>query len=218
MENKRRNFIISGILLLVAIVFTILVKTVDVKAVGVNGTNIGFATSNQLVFETTGVNMMWYDITHYLEVVPVLTVMAFAIIGFVQLVKRKSILKVDKEIMLLGAFYVAVVALYVFFEKVIINYRPTLIDGLLEASYPSSHTLMAIFICGSGVLVNKKLFDNKLTKVINYILIIALTLTVVGRLISGVHWLTDIVGGIIISSCLLMLFYSLLDMIPKEEN
>ncbi len=90
-------------------------------------------------------------------------------------------------------------------------------NGFLEASYPSSHTLMTICICGSSILINKKLFNNKITKVINYLSIIIITITVVGRLISGVHWFTDIIGGILISSGLLMTFYSLLSIINKEN-
>ena len=116
-----------------------------------------------------------------------------------------------------GLYYIIVIALYVFFEKVIINYRPILMNGFLEASYPSSHTLMTICICGSSILINKKLFNNKITKVINYLSIIIITITVVGRLISGVHWFTDIIGGILISSGLLMTFYSLLSIINKEN-
>ena len=141
----------------------------------------------------------------------------YAFIGLIQLIKRRSIFKVDKEIILLGLYYIIVIALYVFFEKVIINYRPILMNGFLEASYPSSHTLMTICICGSSILINKKLFNNKITKVINYLSIIIITITVVGRLISGVHWFTDIIGGILISSGLLMTFYSLLSIINKEN-
>ena len=141
----------------------------------------------------------------------------YVFIGLIQLIKRRSIFKVDKEIILLGLYYIIVIALYVFFEKVIINYRPILMNGFLEASYPSSHTLMTICICGSSILINKKLFNNKITKVINYLSIIIITITVVGRLISGVHWFTDIIGGILISSGLLMTFYSLLSIINKEN-
>ena len=65
--------------------------------------------------------------------------------------------------------------------------------------------------------MQKKLFNNKITKVINYLSIIIITITVVGRLISGVHWFTDIIGGILISSGLLMTFYSLLSIINKEN-
>lgn len=217
MNNKKRNFLISGILLLIAITFTILVKVVDVKQIGVNNSSIGFATLNQFIFETTGVNMIWYHITDWLGLIPVFMAIVYAFIGLIQLIKRRSIFKVDKEIILLGLYYIIVIALYVFFEKVIINYRPILMNGFLEASYPSSHTLMTICICGSSILINKKLFNNKITKVINCLSIIILTITVVGRLISGVHWFTDIVGGILISSGLLMTFYSLLSIINKEN-
>jgi len=118
---------------------------------------------------------------------------------------------------LLGIFYVVVIALYVLFEKVIINYRPILMDNVLEASYPSSHTLMTLCICISSVFVNRQLFDNKVTKSLNIISIIMAILMVIGRLISGVHWFTDIIGGIIISSALLMLFYSSLKIINKDN-
>lgn len=217
MNNKKRNFLISGILLLIAITFTILVKVVDVKQIGVNNSSIGFATLNQFIFETTGVNMIWCHITDWLGLIPVFMVIVYAFIGLIQFIKRRSIFKVDKEIILLGLYYIIVIALYVFFEKVIINYRPILMNGFLEASYPSSHTLMTICICGSSILINKKLFNNKITKVINYLSIIIITITVVGRLISGVHWFTDIIGGILISSGLLMTFYSLLSIINKEN-
>ena len=217
MNNKKRNFLISGILPLIAITFTILVKVVDVKQIGVNNSSIGFATLNQFIFETTGVNMIWYHITDWLGLIPVFMAIVYAFIGLIQFIKRRSIFKVDKEIILLGLYYIIVIALYVFFEKVIINYRPILMNGFLEASYPSSHTLMTICICGSSILINKKLFNNKITKVINYLSIIIITITVVGRLISGVHWFTDIIGGILISSGLLMTFYSLLSIINKEN-
>ena len=217
MNNKKRNFLISGILLLIAITFTILVKVVDVKQIGVNNSSIGFATLNQFIFETTGVNIIWYHITDWLGLIPVFMAIVYAFIGLIQLIKRRSIFKVDKEIILLGLYYIIVIALYVFFEKVIINYRPILMNGFLEASYPSSHTLMTICICGSSILINKKLFNNKITKAINCLSIIIITITVVGRLISGVHWFTDIIGGILISSGLLMTFYSLLSIINKEN-
>ena len=211
MSGKRRNYFISTILFLLAIGFTVLVKVVDVKQVGVNETSIGFGTVNQFVFNFFGVNMIWYHITDWLGLVPIFMAMAYALIGFVQLVKRKSLFKVDKEIIILGIFYIIVIALYLFFEKVIVNYRPILMDGFIEASYPSSHTLMTICLCGSSIIVNRKLFNNKITKFMNILSIAIVLITIIGRLISGVHWFTDIVGGILIASALLMCFYSVLE-------
>lgn len=216
MNKKKRNFFISTILILLAVVFTILVKVVDVKQVGVNETSIGFVTLNQFVFKTTGVNMIWYHITDWLGLMPIFMAMVYSLLGLVQLIKRKSLFKVDKEIIILGLFYVVVISIYIFFEKVIVNYRPILMNGFLEASYPSSHTLMTICLCGSSIIVNKKMFNNKITKLMNMLSLIIIFITVIGRLISGVHWFTDIVGGIFISIALLMTLYSLVDAIRNN--
>lgn len=217
MNKKKRNFFISTILILLAVVFTILVKVVDVKQVGVNETSIGFATVNKFVFKSIGVNMIWYHITDWLGLVPIFMSMAYALIGFIQLIKRKSIFKVDKEIIILGLFYIVVISFYIFFEKVIVNYRPILMNGFLEASYPSSHTLMTICLCGSSIIVNKKLFNNKATKPVNVLSGVIIAITVIGRLISGVHWFTDIIGGIFISIALLMMLYSVIDVIKRNN-
>ena len=216
MSKEKRNFFISTILILLAVVFTILVKVVDVKQVGVNGTSIGFATVNQFVFLTTGVNMIWYHITDWLGLVPIFMAMVYSLLGLGQLIKRKSLFKVDKEIIILGLFYVVVISIYIFFEKVIVNYRPILMNGFLEASYPSSHTLMTICLCGSSIIVNKKMFNNKITKLMNMLSLIIIFITVIGRLISGVHWFTDIIGVIFISISLLMTLSSIVDAIRNN--
>ena len=217
MNKKKRNFFISTILILLAVVFTILVKVVDVKQVGVNGTSIGFATVNQFVFESIGVNMIWYHITDWLGLVPIFMAMVYSLLGLVQLIKRKSLFKVDKEIIILGLFYIVVISLYIFFEKVIVNYRPILMNGFLEASYPSSHTLMTISLCGSSIILNKKLLNNKITRVIDVLSLVIILITVIGRLISGVHWFTDIIGGIFISIALLMTLFLIID-VKKKNN
>ena len=156
MKKGKSNFLVSTILILVGVVFTILVKVVDVQSAGVNGTSIGFATINMLIYKSIGVNMAWYHITDWLGLVPIFIAIMYAIIGVIQSVKRKSLFKVDKEIIILGLFYIVVISLYIFFEKFIVNYRPILMNGYLEASYPSSHTLMTICLCGSSIMINKK--------------------------------------------------------------
>lgn len=217
MNKNKKYLILSFVLILVSIIYTILVKFVDVQSIGDTNTNVGFASINQLVFSSIGVNKIWYDISDILGLFPILSVGIYALIGLIQLIKRKNIFKVDKEIIALGVFYVLVIALYVFFEKVIINYRPVLVDGVLEASYPSSHTLMSICLCGSAIILNNQLFKNK-TKLINILLLIIGLIIIVGRLLSGVHWFTDILGGVIISCALLMTFYTSLKIIKEKEE
>lgn len=217
MNKKKRNILISTILILLAIVFTILIKVVDVKTIGVNESKIGFATLNQFVFEAVGVNMTWYHITDWLGIIPILMAMIYALMGVIQLIKRRSILKVDKELIILGLFYIIVMFIYVFFEKIIVNYRPVLMNGFLEASYPSSHTLITICLCGSSIIINNKLFNNRTTKITNILSAIIIVTTVVGRLISGVHWFTDIIGGILISIALLMTLYTLIYSLKSKK-
>lgn len=204
----KKNKVINIILILSAIIFTILVKTIDVKPVGINETNIGFQTINKKVFEFIGVNNTWYTITEILGIISILIAGIYALIGLIQFIKRKNILKVDREIFILAGLYISVIIIYIFFEKVIINYRPILIDGQIEASYPSSHTLLSICICQSAIIINKKLFNNNTIKYINILLTILIIFTVLGRLLSGYHWLTDIIGGILISQALISTFYN----------
>ena len=202
MKNKK-NIIICILLVLVSIIYTLLVKYVDVSLVGPNSIMIGFSSLNSFVFNLIGNNMTIYKITEILGIIPILIALFYAVIGLIQVIDRKTF-NIDKELIALGILYVAVILIYVFFEKCIINYRPILIDGIKEASYPSSHTLLSICICGSALLINKYLFNNKrIYKYINIISIISMILIVVGRLISGVHWISDIIGSIIISITLL---------------
>lgn len=216
---KKRNIITSITLLILSVVFTLLVKNIDVKAIGPNESLVGFADINKLFHNLIGSNMVIYKITEIIGLIPLLIASIYVIIGIKQLITRKSLLKVDKEIYLLGLFYILVLGVYIFFEKVVINYRPVLIDNILEPSYPSSHTLMSICICISSIMINKKLFRNNLADIENIISIIVMVLIIVGRIISGVHWFTDILGGIIISSTLVVLFYTILSSIkPRIEK
>lgn len=215
MKNKK-NMLICVLLVLISIIYTLLVKYVDTSTIGPNGSVVGFSSLNSFVFNLTGNNMTLYKITEILGIIPILIALMYAVIGLIQVIDRKS-LKVDKELIALGILYIIVILIYVFFEKFIINYRPVLIDGILEASYPSSHTLLSICICGSALLINKYLFNNKkIYKYINIISSISMVLIVLGRLLSGVHWASDIIGSIIISITLLKILETYYLSIKKD--
>lgn len=228
MTRNKKNIIISVVLIVLAIACTIMVKTIDVQKVTVSAIEtemtdeieVGFATVNTAVANTLGYNNVCYKISKYLGYASLLFIAAYGCYGLFQLVSKKSLLKVDKEIYMLGGFYVAVLALYVLFEKVVINCRPIILDVLEwpEASFPSSHTLLALCVCGSAILFNlKQLKDMKWSKAINAVACVILVGTVVTRFVSGVHWFTDIIGGILISAALLMSFYTILTADKKEE-
>ncbi len=216
---KRKNIIINISLILLSILFTIIVKYVDVSSIGPDNSSVGLSSINNFFHKLIGVNMGVYKFSEICGYIPLLMVAGYGIVGIVQLVKRKSVFKVDKEIIALGIFYVIVLCVYVFFEKVIINYRPTLIDGVLEASYPSSHTILALFVCGSSIIINN--FKFKRIKAANYENIIAyvfLVLVLFSRIISGVHWFSDILGGVFISSALLYSFYNALCILKEKQS
>ena len=208
MKNKTKYLmaILFGIL---AILWIVLVKCVDVAAIGPAGTSVGLSGLNQAVHNLTGVHMLWYTITDWLGILAVLAVAAMALLGLVQLIKRRSLFKVDREILALGGLYLAIFLLYVFFEKVIVNYRPIIMPGCTapEASFPSSHTMLTCVVLGGILLVLDKYVKNKgLCAVLKALCWLIIIVTVVGRLISGVHWFTDIIGGLLISAALLSLF------------
>ena len=215
---KKKNIIISIILTIISITYTFLVKKIDVKAIGPNNSKVGFAKLNGAVSNLIGSNMTIYKITEILGYVVILIVLVYGLIGLIQLIKRKSIKKVDREIIMLGILYVLMAIVYVAFEKFIINYRPILIDGELEASYPSSHTILALCIGISSILVSKNYVSEKYIKITNAITILLLLGVLAGRIISGVHWISDIIGGILISLTLLMYFYTLCDVKFKKRK
>lgn len=207
----------SGILLLMFCLFTGLVLFVDVQAIGPEGSSIGLATINQAFANLTGVHMIWYEITDLFGLLAIGVVLCFAGLGFLQLVMRKSIKKVDPQILVLGGFYSLVILVYVFFEKVIINYRPILLEGELEASYPSSHTILILCVMSTAMMMFDYLFANKkaLRSILKAVAIVVMAITVVGRLICGVHWLTDIIAGVILSAALISLFFAVIRLIKK---
>ena len=144
-RRERKGFMPGGVLLLAFVVWTVLIRTVDVRPVGVNGTNIGFAVINTWFHRLTGVHMGLYTVTDWLGLVPIAVCIGFGILGLVQWVRRKRIAKVDTDILLLGGYYILVILGYLIFEMIPINYRPILIDGAMEASYPSSTTLLVLW-------------------------------------------------------------------------
>lgn len=207
---KTKKMWVSVALLLLFVMWTVAVKTVGVKAIGPNGSVVGFSVINQYVHNLTGVNFMLYTITDWLGLVPVFVCMCFAILGLIQWIHRGSINKVDRDILLLGGFYVLVIAVYMLFEIIVINYRPVLINGCLEASYPSSTTMLVMCVMPTTVMqLNHRIQNIKLKKFTRAAILAFVIFMVGGRLLSGVHWITDIVGGGLLSAGLVSLYHGL---------
>ena len=207
-RTSKPYFQLAGALWLLFILFTICVACIDVKPIGPEESEVGFAALNQFVFQNLGVHPVWYAMTEWLGVAALLVALGFAAVGLYQLIRRKSIRKVDRRIMALGFFYGLVLACYLFFEQVVINYRPVILGDGLEASYPSSHTMLVVCIMATAVLEVRALWPDRKTLYCGtkWAAVLLSAVTVVGRLLSGVHWFTDIVGGILLSAALVVLY------------
>ena len=187
--------------------WTVALGCIDVQKIGPQETSVGFATINGFVHNQTGVNMTLYTITDWLGLVPFGFVMGFGILGLVQWIKRKHFLKVDRDILVLGGFYLVVMAAYIFFEMFTVNYRPVLINGSLETSYPSSTTMLVMCVIPTAMMqFRSRMKDGLIKTCILCLLLGFLLFMVIGRMLSGVHWITDIIGGALLSTGLVLLY------------
>lgn len=219
MKENKKYFVLSAVLFIAFVVFTVLVKTVDVAAVGPMGSEVGFASINKAVSDAIGYNESIYKISEILGYLAIATVLIFGLFGVMQLYYKKGFKNVDKDLYALCGLYVLGLVVYAVFEKVVINYRPVILEEGLEASYPSSHTILAVaFISAAIVEFNARLKAKKAK-------IIVLTLcaldgigVVVTRLLSGVHWLTDIIGSLLISSACFVLFWGVFNIIVQNKK
>ena len=210
-QENQRNFCIAICVLLAFLLWTAAIQFVDVQAIGPLESAVGFATINQFVHNLTGVHMSLYTITDWLGLVPFGFIMGFALLGLVQWSKRKHLLKVDYSIFVLGGFYIVVMAAYVVFEVFVVNYRPVLIDGILEASYPSSTTMLVMCVMPTAVMqFDTRIKNDVLKRCVTSAITAFIVFMVIGRLVSGVHWFTDIIGGALLSTGLVLMYRAII--------
>ena len=205
-ENQK-NVCLAICLLAAFLLWTLAIQWIDVQAIGPCGSSVGFASLNGYIHTLTGVHMSLYTITDWLGLVPIAVAAGFGILGLIQWIRRKHILLVDHSLLVLGGFYLVVMAVYVLFEQVVVNYRPVYINGYLEASYPSSTTMLVLCVMPTAVMqfhtrIRNKLLRRWIASVITAFAVFMVT----GRFVSGVHWFTDIIGGALLSAGLVLLY------------
>lgn len=214
--KKAKGYLFTGITLLVLFaLFTVLVMTVDVQPIGPENSSVGFASINGKFRDLVGRQEAFYQLSQVAGYAALLTAAGFAVWGLSQMIRRKS-LKMDSQLWFLVALYGAMMACYVGFEFVVINCRPVLEEGVLEASYPSSHTLLGVCIMGSAmVLLGKRIPCRKCRWPWMALCELVLLLVVVGRTLSGVHWLTDIIASLLLGGGLVALYAAAIE---KEDT
>ncbi|MBR0140260.1 MAG: phosphatase PAP2 family protein [Firmicutes bacterium] len=216
MNSEHKPLVMAILLLVFFAVFTFLVKTVDVQAIGPEGSSVGFASLNGALAKG-GYRELWYKLSKYTGCLALAVIGVYGCLGLMQLIKRKDLKKVDRDIIVLGCFYLVVGILYVLFNKLVINYRPVILEEGLEPSYPSSHTMLGLCVFLSAVRMESiaPKGGSSLYKKVLAGLAVFLLLT---RLFSGVHWFTDILGGALLSAALLCFFGWALDRFGGSEK
>lgn len=217
----KKKLVFSAVLFILFALLIVAVRRVDVGAVAATGKSIGLFGLNTAVHEALGEHRLLYKITQYLGYASILVAVCFAFAGLVQLVRRGSLKRIDKALWALAGLYVVTAALYALFEKIPVNCRPLLMPGETEAapSFPSSHSMLFCVILGSAaIMAGRYLTHDAIRPWIVIVCMLAAAAGVVWRLVSGVHWLTDIVGSLLISGALLLLFSAVLDLLDGRQK
>ena len=218
MKRIAKRWLLPLVFLTAFILWTVALGVVDVQAIGPNGSSVGFATVNGFVHRLTGVCMPIYTITDWLGLVPVAIGFGFAVVGLIQWIQRKHLLKVDASILILGVFYLVMLGVYLLFESVVIIYRPVLIYGYLEVSYPSSTTLLTLCVMPTTLWqLRRRIRNGVFRRIVSIVIVLFMIFMVGGRLLAGVHWFTDIIGGGLLAATMVALYDAVCRSVTKEK-
>ena len=213
-KEARQAFVTTGILAAVYVLFTLLVRFVDVRQIGPEGSSVGFAGLNGAVFRLFGgFHQGFYTVSRLLGYLLLLLAVCVALLAVFQLVQKKSLRGVNWDLKLYILYGVLVLAVYVFTSKVSINSRPVITDAAegLEKSYPSSHTLLAVCVAGALLAqIQLRIREDTLRRILTIAAWVLAGVTVLARLLAGVHWLTDIIGGVLLGLVLVGLYRAMI--------
>ena len=217
MSEMKKGLCITIISFTLFIVLFILLKTVDVKEVGLYGLNHTYYHEYNKVLDIIS------DVIFYI-------VLAFNIflIGFViyKMVKKKE--KIDYKFLVYVLVLSLGIIIWLLFDYVFkINNRPNIIDGKVEASFPSTHVLLTTYIMLSSPYIflkmdGKKGLENQnklgFEEIITIIFMAIMLVMVILRLYSGMHWLTDCVAGLLLGIFLFGIYYLIISIIKSKES
>ena len=223
-KRIQKGYMVGCALLIVFVLFTILVKvagvgTARVKVVAADGTvapgqeeiSVGLSGLNIAASDALGYSGTWYKLSKYLGYVCIAAGGALCLWAVWQAVSRRGIRHIDRDLSCFCLLIIAMMFFYLLFEVLKLNWRPVILDEGLEASYPSTHTLLAICAAGGAAILLSRLKIRRTLRVLGIAaLCFVAFLTVLCRLLSGVHWVTDVLGGVILGAALLQMYRTLL--------
>lgn len=194
MKNIKKEYYFISILFILFVILTIFVSLGKLD------------TIDKVVFDNI-IRLKNASLTGFLYVITQLasTIGTFAlllIISFI-FIKHKSFSDFKYVIINVAS---GVVLMYVI-KNIIRRIRPTwkwITQG--GFSYPSGHTISSVLLYGTLILlVNKKISNVKLKRILTIMLCIMIVLTGVSRIYFGVHYLSDVLGSILLGSIILII-------------
>lgn len=150
--------------------------------------------------------MQWYKISDIILLASIAAIVVFAILGLCQWVNRKSLKKVDKPLIAMFLPLIAISITYFVFDKFLIwNTRP---NGSGEPSFPSTHVMVVatIFLC-IAIILPRYIRSKFAYILLDAMMLILLTLVCVGRVVSNMHWISDVIGGLIFAGIFATIYY-----------
>lgn len=200
-------YIIPTLLLVAFITLTLLVAYYDrdIFSSFVPGGETGLQKFNNL-FPHFSYNETLDKISDIFMIIGLLMMFIAFGVGLYQLIKRKGLKKVDFDIYLFGGEIVIMIIVWLLFEIFPISYRPlTILD--LESSFPSTHVMIVATTYLSFSWMISKRYPKLWIKIVAYAFsTISIAITFAFRLVSGMHWFTDCLGGLLISLAMVSIF------------
>ena len=218
MKKILNKYLIVGIVFIFLFLLLMILLNFNKANLGETNTPVGLSSINKL-FVTNYVDIYnsMSQVGLYLSFI---IIAGFAITGFYQLIKRKSLFKVDLDIILFGVGVIVLIITWLLFDKVIAyNYRPIYVNKNLEGSFPSTHVLFTTFVLVSafGISLNREK-NNFYNLAILVIAILVITLTSLCRVLSGMHWATDVLGGLLLGLGYFFILYGIFKGLSKKEE
>ncbi len=223
-KNLKKSLIIFVCLIIINLLFLFLVKYVNVGKTGLEDQTVGLSAVNIKLRDLIGVSKFFNMFSTVIMIIAIIIALAELGLGLYFLIKTKSIDEIPTPIYSLIPTFILTGFVYVFFNWFfVINTRPIYTTGNSSSSYPSTHTLLTLVFLFTAVnVINfifsyfKKLNDKKKARYICYgILGLLSLLIIITRLLSGQHWFTDIIGGVLMAG-LLYQFYQIFNLLLRE--
>ena len=150
--------------------------------------------------------MEWKTITDVILITSFITLGVFVLLALYQWITRKSIKKVDKRLLWMPLPLALMALTYVIFDKlVVLDVRP---NGSGEPSFPSTHVMIVSTIFFLATMVLPKYVKSKVARIIlELIMVIIISLTCIGRVMSNMHRPLDVVGGLAFAFIFTEIYY-----------